>query len=123
MANLQLTGGDLTFDSAGNLLFVDGDTEIAQMVQVNLQFFRGEWELDPDAGTPYYPRILGAKPLNLALIESIMRESILTSPGVEEITKFELDYNVSTRRLSLDFAVRAQSGNLIEFPPYVVLGV
>jgi hypothetical protein len=123
MANLKLTGGDLTFDTTGNLVFVDGDEEIAQMLQVNLKFFRGEWELDPDAGTPYYPRILGAKPLNLALIESIMRESILTSPGVEEITKFELDYTEATRRLSLDFAVRAQSGNIIEFPSYVVLGV
>lgn len=121
MANLELdTNGDLNFDDSGNITFVTGATEIAQMVQSNLRFFRGEWELDPDAGTPYFPRLLGAKPLNLSLVESIMRASILATTGTEEITKFELDYTASTRRLRVDFAVRAQSGELIEFPNYVV---
>jgi hypothetical protein len=75
--------------------------------------FRGEWFLNALKGVPYYQEILTKAP-NFAAVDSILKREILQTSGIIELEKFELDYDETTRALTLAFTAKSTDG-VIEF--------
>ena len=101
----EILGPDILLnDSTHDLLFEDGDlvfgVDVAQAVKINLLTFAGEWFLDPSLGVPYVASIFKKTP-NLDLIRTLLQEVIISTPGVGAITEFTLDFNETTRDLSV----------------------
>jgi hypothetical protein len=112
MADLKLDeNGDLEIGADGDLIIVDGIDAIRQHLKIRLQFFRGEWFLDTRLGIPYFEEVLRKAP-DLNVVQSLLRETITTTPGVIRLTEFTLDYEGVTRALSLDFRALTTEGPL-----------
>ena len=83
---------------------------IAQNVRTRLQLLRGEWFLDIDAGVPWLQEIM-VKPSNLALAESLIKQTIAETDGITEITNFDLTYDNNIRELSINCTVLNEFNN------------
>lgn len=99
----------------GQLAVVSGKKEIVQHVRVRLNFFLGEWFLDKKAGTPYYEQIL-KKPANLPRIETIIKNRILKTPGVDKLISFKMQYEGgNSRKLTITFSAKTVEGGMEDF--------
>lgn len=109
--------GDLDHD--GRRLQPVADLEaIAQSLRTRLAFFRGEWFLDEDFGTPWFQTILGTK-APAAAVKQAFREIIIDTDGVLDLKKLELS-EVSARNYLLRFTVTTDLGELtLEVPTAV----
>lgn len=75
----------------GSLKLVRDAAEVVQHVRTRLLFYKGEWFLDTLTGVPYYQEIF-TKPANLGNTESILKSTIIQTPGIEQLTNFAMDY-------------------------------
>jgi len=108
--DLKLTAsGDLAIEN-GDFVLIDGVDAIAQDCRVRLKFFLGEWFLDQRLGVPWFQKILGQKP-RLNAVSQILQKAILTTPGIQTITDFVLDFEASTRKLSVSFTGESEDGS------------
>jgi hypothetical protein len=96
--DLDVTGGLLTL--------LSGVDYVAQACEIRLKFFLGEWFLDQRLGVPWFQRILGQKP-RLNAVSEILQSAALTTPGLDAITEWLLDFNGETRALSISFKGQA----------------
>ena len=96
---------DMTFGQ-GFANYSENEEEVSQKVETRLYTLLGEWFLDTTAGVPYLQEIM-VKPANLYHAEALIKQCILDTDGILEITEFDLDFNSSTRRLNI--AVRART--------------
>ncbi len=99
---------DLKIDNF-DLTLCDGAERVRQQIKIKLKLFSGEWFLDTEFGTPYLEKILG-KQLTLAGAVAALKKSILQVDGVEHITRFDFNFNRSTRQLDVDFDVMSAYG-------------
>lgn len=107
MSDLALdTFGELDL-SRDDLYFVTGADAIAQQLLIRLRLVQGEWFLDTRVGVPYRSQIWVKNP-NLAAITSTYRAAISSTPGVELLERLDLDFDASTRELSVDFSARLE---------------
>ena len=101
----------------GQLQFVTGLDEIAQIIEVRLRTFAGEWFLDTTRGVPWFSKVLIKNP-NTSEIEELFTQQISDVPGVTAIETLTLEYineqrslRVQTRIITtdgvLDFTVEA----------------
>lgn len=117
---IGLRGRDLTFDPVtGDLAVVGGDltmvsagAAIAQEVNIRLQFLLSEWFLDITQGVPYLQVVLVKSP-TLAAVKSVLRDEILSSAGIDTITKLDLAFDQATRTLAVTWAATTNLGALI----------
>jgi len=114
--------GDLALNEAGDFyLHTTLAAEVAQRLTVRLNFFRGEWFLDLEEGTPYFQQILG-KGASDRTIRSIFGQVITGCPGVAGLISFS--YSVGRdRRLTLRFRARLDDQTVFvsdEYGPFVV---
>lgn len=110
MTQLKVTdSGDIEVE--GNTFsLIDKDAEIRQRIIQNLKTFLGEWFLDVNTGVPYY-QIIFEKGVSAELVEDSIKDAILSTIGVVELTRFEpLDLDGGTRLLAVDFEVRTVNG-------------
>jgi hypothetical protein len=73
---------------------------VAQRVKARLQLLRGEWFLDTDAGVPYLTEIVG-RPADLPRAAALLKQAILDTEGVAELSAFDLALNRETRKLTV----------------------
>lgn len=92
-------------------IFIDGRKEIAQTCVTRLKLFLGEYFRDITDGTPWFQQILG-KFESLNTVESLLRNRIARTPGVVRLLSFNLDYDLSSRTLSVSSYVLTQFGEL-----------
>ena len=118
---------DLALDGNGDLdlsdneaHLVDGDDAIVQHAQIRLRLFRGEWFLDTRVGMPYYEQILVKNP-DLVVVRALFRRAILETPGIEEITAFDLQFDASTRRMRLTFTAQKSDDTVLDFSREFIL--
>ncbi len=113
MSDLKLdtTTGDLELSAARDLQIVTGIDAIAQHLRIRFNFFFGEWFLNRLLGVPWFEEVLVKAP-DLNVVQSLLRDVILTTPGVLEITRFVIDFDGVTRQLSLDFDANTTEGPL-----------
>ena len=84
-----------------DLSLVSGVDQIMQNIDIRMRFFLGEWFLDVNAGLPYYTNVL-KKDFEVGLLESSFKAQILGTPGVNNLSEFDLSL-VSPRTLTVTF--------------------
>lgn len=100
---------DMTFGQGLSNFARDAEAT-AQNVKANLQLLQGEWFLDVSAGVPYLrndyvTRAIIDKPTDLAFVESVVKQTILNTDGVDHIDDFKMTFDTRTRRLSVSVTV------------------
>jgi hypothetical protein len=100
MVDFKLDGNDDLLIENNDLVLVDGLDAIAQDMQTRLQIFQGEWFLDTRIGVPWFQKILGSKSRSL-VVKSVIRKSILTTPGILNILDLNFEFDGTTRTLSV----------------------
>lgn len=121
MALLETDPRDLLLDENNDLVITDdlqfsyGIPGIVQEVRIALQMFAGEWFLDLDAGIPYWQQILGEKaPRAMAAARIAFRDAILAVDGITALTRLDIAFNGSTRKMTVTWAAKCAFG---ETPP------
>lgn len=89
-----------------DLQLVNGSDELAQHLAIRLRFFTNDWFLDITAGIPYYDDFFIKNP-NQIRIESLLKDEILGTRGITEITSFSSDFTAQSRRFSVVFEALA----------------
>lgn len=107
---LDLETGDLVLED-GDLLLDSGQEAIQQNLYQRLKCYKGEWFLDLSDGVPYYQDILKKNP-NPLTVDAALKTAILGTPGVLELTSFNLNLDTVTRTLYLDFIVDTIEGEI-----------
>lgn len=100
--------GDYSFGSGNRDFLQDTPETVAQAVLTRLRLFRAEWFLDTEEGTPYQAAILGKN--NKSTADAALRERILGTQGVEELTAFDSVLDVELRTLSVSATIETIYG-------------
>lgn len=114
--------GDLYLDPLGHTRLVTKlSEEVAQRLFVRFQFFKGEWFLNLDEGTPYYQLIMVKNPPD-AIVRAVFGQVIEGCDGVEALRT--LTYTVNRQRhMTLKFTALLEDGSIFnssDFAPFVV---
>ncbi len=110
-----LLGPDNDLVVTTDLQLSRGIPAIMQSCRIALLMFAGEWFLDLKAGIPYWESILAQKPEVAKKAAAIaFRAALLGVPGVQEVTKLEVDFAGGTRRMSITWRVRCAFGETPE---------
>lgn len=89
--------GDYVLGGAAAFL-VDSPEAVAQAVVTRLRLIRGEWFLDTTAGMPW-DQVLGKNTQGTA--DTAIRQCILGTQGVVEITEYSSSFDEDTRALTV----------------------
>ena len=103
---------DLTTNPS-DLTLVAGNDAIGQHVKQRLWTFRGEWFLDTNLGIGWFQSIL-KKAFDPVEVETEFIIGITDTPGIESLNYLDLDLNVSTRQLTVEFEGIANN-ELVDF--------
>jgi len=113
--------GDLMLTDAGDEVQLRERMDcVNQRLQVRLRFFRGEWFLDQDLGTPYYEQILIKAPRD-SIVRAVLGQVIRDTEGVETLKS--LTYSVGAdRRMRVTFraTVEGVEYRSTDYGPFLV---
>lgn len=96
----------------GDLVLTTGVEAIAQFVAQRVKTFLGEWFLDTTEGIPYFEKAFKKNP-NIIEVEAMIKDVIMKTPGIIELTAFSFDFNSPTRVGTLTFSARSEQGDVI----------
>lgn len=102
---------DLIIENFDFVLFDEID-QISQNLSIRLKFILGEWFLDITQGVPYFQEFFIKNP-NQIHIESILKQEIVQTLGIRELTSFEADFDKQKRIFSVTFGAKAITGEEI----------
>lgn len=89
----------------GRFVKIDDGAQTASKIRTNLLTYLGEWFLDENVGVPYFQRFF-VKPVDLGDIESILKQVILQTEGVESLVSFESSFDGTSRGFGVDARVK-----------------
>lgn len=98
---LSITGQDIDF--------VSGVEAIKQHIRQRLSVFKGEYKYDLTHGIPYHDEFF-KKNFNPVIVDTVLKSTIIDTPGVLELVEFDLDFSDSLRELSLIFKATCSDG-------------
>lgn len=97
----------------GQLEVVDRDDEISRNVKTRLSTNLGEYFLDESYGFPY-SEIFGSRIFNLTDLETTIKQFILETEGILNLTRFELDLEQgNSRKLKVSFSAQTIYGSFL----------
>ena len=105
-----------------SLLNVDGSElleETAQRLKLKLTTFLGTWFLDPRVGMPYYENVFIKNP-RLSVLEAMFTEAIVSDEQVDFLNSLDLDFDNSTRKLSVVFQAVLLDGQVLDFADFIL---
>jgi len=112
---------DIALDSDGDILIqndslvlVEGDDAIVQHLTIRFRFFLGEWFLDSRLGIPYFSEIFVKNP-DLSRVRGIFRQVVLTTPSIDSLIEFGLQFESAIRKLTVSFRARKTDGGVLEY--------
>ncbi len=109
MSDLKLDdSGNLAIENGGIVLTLGVDA-IVQHVRQRLKTFYGEYFLDSRRGVPWFQQILKKGP-DPVIIDSILKRTIVLTPGIIQLTKFDATYDKANRTLSVTFKAKSEEG-------------
>jgi len=121
---LDQTTKDLVLDENNNIRMTVNNSEfVSQKIENEILFIRGEYFLDRTRGIPYWniedndrddptKNILTKNP-DLSYINNIFFLTISGVEGVKEIIKLDLDFDSTTRTLTLTYEIKITDGEII----------
>lgn len=87
MYDLKLDrSGDLEISDAGDVMLTQS---VRQAVEIRLRWLFGEWRFSPEAGVPYFDRIMVKKP-DIEGIKQIIRTEIMAVDGMTDLKNLEI---------------------------------
>ena len=106
MISLALNASnDLELDElTGMIKMVSDGDEVCQQVRTRLLFYLGEWFLDTSVGIPYFQEVF-TNPAIISLVESRLKDEIISTPGVLSLDTFATNFNSTTRALKFFMAL------------------
>ena len=97
----------------GRVVTTEGDDAKGQRIRTRLLTVRGEWFLDTSFGVDYYG-IVWVKDTPQAVLAAHIQDEILKEADEgDEITSFEMDYDGTTRTLSVQATLETSDGETI----------
>ena len=91
---------DILLDANGDILINDGDIAltdaVGQAVRTRLLWVRGEYSLLPGAGMEHHN-------------ENSVREKLLAVEGINSVDELSVDFDKSTRRVTVRFRANAET--------------
>lgn len=109
MSAFKLTvTGDLDM-TTGGLVVIDGAQQVLQQIRSSLRLFLDEYFLDTTLGVPYIQKIF-QKGTGQGVIEGLLKQTILDTDGVIELTFFQLVLGGQNRIGTLTFTVLTTNG-------------
>lgn len=99
--------GDMRLGRGSSDFFVDTAEGVAQNVVTRLALWRGTWFIDTEEGTPWLQSVLGKR----TAVETIIRDRILQTPGVRELTSFQAILDPDTRRIGVQATITTDYGS------------
>ena len=100
---LDTSSHDITLED-GSLSTVRDSEKVAQDIKTRLKTLRGEIILDNSYGFPY-TLLFNSRDIDLSEIETIVKQFILETPDVLQLTSFFVDFDSSKRKMSIKFSV------------------
>lgn len=95
------------------VLVTDPAQVARQTIIDKLSVWQGEWFLDQNVGFPWVQKVLGIKNPNITEIKALLRQTILSVPGVVEVAA-SATFNRSKRSFSYSFAATLNTGQTIK---------
>ncbi len=102
---------DWTFGQ-GRANYANYAESVAQRVKTRLWSFQGDWFLNLEHGLPWLPNF--ERPADLRQIESMIKHAILQTHGVRELLNLELEWDASTRHLTITAQLKDHDDQLID---------
>ncbi len=102
--------GDYTLTGTGNDYYVDSAQAVAQLIESGLALFLGEWFLDTSAGMPWRTEVLGK--YTAPTYDTVIKDQILSTQGVQSITSYSSSYNARNRSLTVNLSATSIFGPL-----------
>jgi len=100
--------GDFTLTGNGNDYWINCAQAVAQAIQCNLALFQGEWFLDTSQGMPWRTGVLGK--FTAPGYDTLIKEQIRQTIGVQSITSYSSSSNPVTRALTVNVTVQSVYG-------------
>lgn len=105
---LDPVSGDVVFTDY-DFTLVDDTKQIMQNLSIRLRFVLNEWFLDITQGIPYFEFFFVKAP-NEIQVESILKEEIVNTRGIVELTQFSSTFNAAKRTYAVRFGARSIGG-------------
>ena len=109
---------DLKVDDTGDLdltdvavVLTDGRESYQQRMHIKLRSFLGEYFLNTEYGIPWFQDILKKNP-DYVTVQQLIKNAILSIPGVLELTKFDMSFSDSTRTLTVTLGAKTEEGEI-----------
>lgn len=119
MSDIALTS-DMDLDLAGHRLnLATAEDAVEQQIRIRLRFLEGSWFLDERLGIPYFRAIMIKAP-DLAVVRSLYRQAILSTPRIRALNDLTLALDSKTRELTVSFVATMDTGQPIVSQPFVV---
>ncbi len=112
MRTLEVTNGDLVFDSNMELRMVDGVDEKVQSVEILLGTPQGQYFLNTRHGLNYDPLLV--KQPDLERVRAEILRAFRQSPRIEEVLELDVEFDREERRLYADFKIRMEGDTVVE---------
>lgn len=93
----------------GDLVMIDGLTEIQQNVLQRLSVFFGEWFMDTTIGIPYFNEILIKNP-DQSKVDALFSNTISKTPGVIGLLSYSFTPDFINRTLNVSFSAQTTQG-------------
>ena len=103
-----------------DLGIVYGIESIRQHLRQRFQFFRGEYPHDLTRGIPYHDEFFKKNP-NPIVIDTILKDVILTTQGIIELLSFTMEVINSERFLDINFKAMTDDG-ILDYSGEIPLG-
>lgn len=107
--DLLIRNGDLVLTSDVD---ATGTDATLQLVTQRLRFFLGDYFLALDSGVPWFQQIL-VKQADPSIVDGLLRDCILGTPGVVALTAYQSERNLAQRRYSVSFTILTATGSSI----------
>ena len=102
--------GDLEISDTGDVMLTQS---VRQAVEIRLRWLFGEWRFGPEAGVPYFDRIMVKKP-DIEGIKQILRTEIMAVDGMTDVNNLQVVIDAKSRVATITFDGTADGENFSE---------
>lgn len=102
--------GDLEISDTGDVMLTQS---VRQAVEIRLRWLFGEWRFAPEAGVPYFDRIMVKKP-DIEGIKQILRTEIMAVDGMTDVQNLQVAIDSKSRVATITFGGTADGENFNE---------
>lgn len=99
------------FIDTNKMVLTDDKETIEQKIKIKLLFLYKEWFLDVTEGLPYISKIAVKNP-ELAQIETLIRNTLLSVDNVTEVQELVLEFDAPSRTLTVTGIVLTSEGDI-----------